>query len=118
MGARGRGSQQHEHQEKCEFVLLGQSRDVNPQSAWREIHKVKIIVINSHLLPGFKLTRDNMSKRDYKQRKNIFLVAHPVPLILAVFARGEKNNTTDLFKFKLLLAVDTLSPLKYCLSGM
>lgn len=39
-------------------------------------------------------------------------------IILAVFARGEKNNTTDLFKFKLLLAVDTLSPLKYCLSGM
>lgn len=99
-------------------MLLGQSRDVNPQSAWREIHKVKIIIINSRLLPGFKLTKDNMSKRDYKQRKNIFLVAHPVPLILAVFVHGEKSNTTDLFKFKLLLAVDTLSPLKYCLSRM
>ena len=73
-------------------MLLSQSRDVNPQSAWREISKVKIIIINRHLLPGFKLTKDNMSKRDYKQTENIFLVAHPVCLILAVFApwRGKQ----------------------------
>ena len=62
------GSQPHEHRKKCEFMLLSQSRAANPQSAWREINRVKILIINSHLLPSFKLTKDNMIKRAYKQR--------------------------------------------------
>lgn len=78
MGGGGGVCPQQEQGEKCEFMLLNQSRDVNPQSAWREIHKVKII-INIHLLPYFKLTQDNMSKSDYKRTENIFLVARHCP---------------------------------------
>lgn len=114
---KGVGAGQQQQREKYEVMQLSESRDFYPQSAWREINKVKITIKRSLF---FHVS--NSPKRTWVGEtiwtENNFSVCHPCLFKLSVFAHGEKNDPTDLFKFKLLLAVDAMSPLTYRLSGM